>query len=105
MTDHILVRAVGDFEVYQFMDTIEEFTTFYNANLDNFSIFEIANLSEVETTEINENYTVYDLTLEHTGEHLWLIKDESTGMYEPVADEDQVHYLMSQLKEEGSEDE
>lgn len=105
MNDHILVRAIGEFEVYQFMDSIEEFTTFYNANLDNFSIFEIANLSEVETTEINSNYTVYDMTLEHTGEHLWLIKDETTGMYEPVEDQDQVDYLMTQLKEEGNKEE
>lgn len=100
MKDNILLRAIGDFEVYQFLEGIDEFTEFYRANLDNFSIFEIANLSNIETTKVNDEYTVYDLTLEHTNEHFWLLKDEASGMYEPLDDEEQVQQVVSHLQNE-----
>lgn len=98
MNDNILVRAIGEIEVYQFMENIEEFTEFYNANSELFDIFEIANIKEVEKTEINKEYTLYDVTLKNTEDHLWLIKDEQTGMYEALADEDQAQNIMQHLQ-------
>lgn len=100
MNDKILLRAIGEFEVYQFLEGIDEFTEFYKANLDNFSIFEIANLSDIEITQVNDEYSVYDMTLEHTGEHFWLLKDNNSGMYEPLDDEEQVEQVIAHLKNE-----
>ncbi len=97
--DNILVRAYGDFEVYQFMEGIEEFTEFYRANQDNFSIFEIADLSDIERTRISDQYTVYDMTLKHSADHFWLIKDEETGMYEPIDSEAQLEAVVDSLKD------
>lgn len=100
MEKNILVRAIGQFEVYEFMKSISEFEEFYNANTDNFDIFEIANLSDVETTEINQEFTLYDLTLSNTEEHFWLIKDENTGVYEPIDDREQAENIIKHLQAE-----
>lgn len=100
MKKNILLRAIGDFEVYQFIEGIDEFTEFYKANTDNFSIFEIADLSDIEITKVNDEFSVYDMTLEHTQEHFWLLKDENSGMYEPLTDEEQVEQVIAHLKNE-----
>lgn len=97
MKNNMLIRALGEFEVYQFMDSIEDFSEFYSANEQNFNIFEIANISAIETTKINDSFTVYDLTLAHSGEHFWLMKDELSGMYEPVEDEAEAEQLAKRL--------
>ncbi len=98
MEKNILLRAIGpEFEVYQFLNNIDEFMEFYNANIDNFDIFEIANLQDVEITEINKNYSLYDMTLAQTNEHFWLVKDLASGVYEPVDDKQQAEEVISRL--------
>ncbi len=100
MENKILLRAIGQFEIYQFLENIDEFTEFYKANTDNFDIFEIANLKDVEITKINDNYTLYDMTLSQTEDHFWLIKDEQTGMYEPIDSKEQAEHVVATLNDE-----
>ncbi|MGI6108295.1 MAG: hypothetical protein ACOYB8_00410 [Eubacteriaceae bacterium] len=80
----ILVRGIGEFEDYIFLNNISEFEEFYLANEENFSIYEIATIGELETTALSDDYTVYDITLKGTGEHFWLMENNQTGMYTPV---------------------
>ncbi len=93
MTKKLLVRALGEFEIYQFMHDISDFEEFYNANEQNFNIFEIAKISDTEKTILSDQFTVYDLTLEQSGEHFWLMHDTETGMYEPVEDIEQANKI------------
>lgn len=85
MKNKILVRGIGnEFEDYIFLKDIAEFEEFYLANEENFSIYEVATIGDIETTSLSDEYTVYDITLKGTGVHFWLMENNQTGIYTPV---------------------
>lgn len=91
----LLVRGIGEeFEDYIFLKSIQDFEEFYLANQENFNIYEVATISEVEDTILTDVYTVHDITLKGSDEHFWLMENNETGMYTPVENIEQAERLI-----------